>query len=283
MTDETRCPKCGAAFPNQAALMGHAKAVHAPATQTHPVAPPAQLACKACGMGFPTQGALGLHARTMHMKEPPANVARSIRPGRLLAWGAVGGLAGGLGLAGVMAITGQWLGLPVTMLAVIAQAMFGVSATSSGATTLGLGIHLLSSLLIGVALTGLVIGLSRASPKFSKGFFPASGGRIVSAGLLGGFLVFLVFGLPLMFAVLVPTMHTLMTSMIEMMGAPPTMAASMATTKLSGWMPGILTGFFVGHLVYGLLLAGVVSVGVRLQLRATGVESPRRVTQESSA
>ena len=187
---------------------------------------------------------------------------------RLLGWGALGGLLGGLGLAGVMAITGNLLGLPVTMLAVIAQAMLGISATSGGATGAGLAIHLVSSLLIGVVLTGAVVGLSRASSKFSRAFLPTTPGRIASTGLLGGFLVFLVFGLPLMFGVLVPTMHTLMTSMIEMMGAPASMAPAMATTKLNGWMPGIVAGFVIGHLVYGLFVGTLVGVGTHLQLRS---------------
>ena len=188
---------------------------------------------------------------------------------RLLGWGALGGLLGGLGLAGVMGITGNLLGLPVTMLAVIAQAMLGISATSGGATGAGLAIHLVSSLLIGVVLAGAVVGLSRASSKFSRAFLPTSPGRIASTGLLGGFLVFLVFGLPLMFGVLVPTMQTLMTSMIEMMGAPASMAPSMATTKLNGWMPGIVAGFFIGHLVYGLFVGTLVGAGIRLELRRT--------------
>ena len=77
------------------------------------------------------------------------------------------------------------------------------------------------------------------------------------------------FGLPLMFGVLVPTMQTLMTSMIEMMGAPASMAPAMATTKLNGWMPGMVVGFFIGHLVYGLFVGTLVGVGTHLQLRRT--------------
>ncbi len=282
MTDQVECPKCGAKFESQAALMEHAKTTHSMSASAAAPAP-AKFACPACGMDFPTQAALELHAKTMHMHGTPSNPARSVRPARLLAWGALGGIIGGLGLAGVMAVTGNLLGLPVTMLAVIAQAMFGVSAMSSGATAEGLGIHLLSSVLIGIVLTVVVVGLSRASAGFSKAFFPTSGGRIVSAGLLGGLLVFLVFGLPLMFLALVPTMHTLVTGMIEMMGASPSMASSMATTKLNGWMPSILSGFFIGHLVYGLLLAAFVFAGVRLQLRAAGRSATARRARESSA
>ena len=278
MADGMRCPKCGVTFDNPIAAMEHAKSAHG-MTSPGPAAH-AQFSCAACGVDFPSREALELHRKTVHRMEAPSNSARSIRVGRLLGWGALGGLLGGLGLAGVMAITGNLLGLPVTMLAIIAQAMFGISATSSGAMGAGLAVHLISSVLIGVVLTGLVIGLSRASARFSRAFFPTSAGRVVSAGLLGGFLVFLAFGLPLMFGILVPTMHTLMTNMIEMMGAPPSMASSMATTKLNGWEPSIAAGFFIGHLVYGLFVGALVGVGAHLQLRrlrtptARGTEAP---------
>lgn len=278
MADGMRCLKCGVTFDNPTAAMQHAKSAHGK-TSPGPAAP-AQYSCAACGVDFPSREALALHGKTVHQMEAPNNPTRSIRAGRLLGWGAMGGLLGGLGLAGVMAITGSLLGLPVTLLAIIAQAMFGISATSSGAMGAGLAIHLFSSVLIGVVLTGLVIGLSRASARFSRAFFPASAGRVVSAGLLGGFLVFLAFGLPLMFGILVPTMHTLMTNMTEMMGAPPSMASSMATTKLNGWMPSIAAGFFLGHLVYGLFVGALVGVGAHGQLRrlstpaARGSETP---------
>ena len=279
MADGMKCPKCAATFDTPTAAMEHAKRAHG-MTPPENSAPPVEFACRECRMDFPTHEALQLHRETQHRTEPPRTPARSVRAGRLLGWGALGGLFGGLGLAGVMAITGNLLNLPVTMLAVIAQAMFGISATSSGAMGAGLAVHLFSSILIGVVLTGAVIGLSRVSPKFAKAFFPSSAGRVASAGLLGGLLVFLVFGLPLMFGVLVPTMHTLMTNMIEMMGAPPSMASSLATTKLNGWMPSLFAGFFLGHLVYGLFVGTFVGVGTRLQLRrlsrpaARGTESP---------
>lgn len=282
MAEERRCPKCAATFDNPIAAMDHARRAHG-TTPPETAAPPAKFACKACEVVFPSREALEQHGRTAHRNEPLPNPARTVRAGRLLGWGALGGLVGGLGLAGVMAITGNLLGLPVTMLAVIAQAMFGISATSSGATGAGLAIHLFSSLLVGVALTGSVIGLSRVSTKFSRAFFPSKASRIASAGLFGGFLVFLVFGLPLMLGVLVPTMHTLMTSMIEMMGAPPSMASSVATTKLNGWMPGIFAGFFFGHLVYGALLAGMVYAGARLDLRTLSRSAAVGRARESSA
>ena len=278
MADGMRCPKCGATFDNPTSAMEHAKSAHgltSPGTAAR-----AQFSCAVCGADFPSREALKLHGKTGHPMEAPSHPARSIRVGRILGWGALGGLLGGFGLAGVMAITGNLLGLPVTMLAIIAQAMFGISATSSGAMATGLAIHLFSSVLIGVVLSGLVMGLSRASARFSRVFFPASAGRVISTGLLGGFLVFLAFGLPLMFGILVPTMHTLMTNMIERMGAPPSMASSMATTKLNGWVPSIAAGFFIGHLVYGLFVGALVGVGAHLQLRrlrtptARGTEAP---------
>ena len=267
MADGIPCPKCGMLFDNPSTAMKHAESAHGMPVPSP--APPAQYSCTACGAAFPSREALELHGGAAHGMRPRGNVAGSLRVSRLLGWGALGGLLGGLGLAGVMGITGNLLGLPVTMLAVIAQAMLGISATSGGATGAGLAIHLVSSLLIGVVLAGAVVGLSRASSKFSRAFLPTSPGRIASTGLLGGFLVFLVFGLPLMFGVLVPTMQTLMTNMIEMMGAPASMAPAMATTKLNGWMPGIVAGFFIGHLVYGLFVGTLVGVGTHLQLRRT--------------
>lgn len=281
MVEGTRCPQCGATFDDPTAATDHAKKAHGMVSAAIPPAP--GLSCPACGRSFAAQDALQLHARASHGSAAASEPSRSVRAARILGWGALGGIVGGLGLAGVMAITGKLLGLPVTMLAVIAQAMLGISATSGGAMGAGLTLHLLSSLLIGVVLVGSVLGISRASRRFSRIFFPTSGSRTVSAGLLGGFLVLLVVGLPLLFEVLVPTMHALMTNMIVMQGAARPTASGMATAKLSGWMPGVLTGFLLGHVVYGLLLAGFVYVGVRLDLRSTGHPTVVERSRRSSA
>lgn len=280
MPDGIPCPKCGAKFDSPAAAMEHARREHGVGDPA--VASPSHYLCPACKVEFPSREALELHQKAVHDMSASGDPARTLRVGPLLGWGAIGGILGGLGLAGVMAITGNLLGLPVTILAVIAQATVGVSAMSSGAEASGLGMHLLSSLLIGVVLAGIVVGLSRASPRFSRAFLPSSPRRVVTTGLLGGFLVFLIFGLPMMFVAMVPTMQTLMTTMIEMMGVPPAMATAMATSQLNGWMPGILEGFFLGHLVYGLFVSALVGAGTYLQLRRV----PRRAghgSQDSAA
>ena len=273
MAQEARCPKCGATFDAEAAALEHERTAHG--VGSGPPQPRA-LACPACGMRLPTPQALRAHGQAMHpTSATPAVAARSVRPGRTLAWGALGGFVGGLGLWVTMAITGKLLSLPVTMLGVIGQAMFGLSASSNSAIVAGLALHLVSSLLIGVVVSAVLLGLSRSSDRFSRAFFPATASRVASSGLLAGLVVFVAFGLPMLMGVLAPTMHSILTNMMEMLGASPSTASVVATTKLDGLLPSILAGFFIGHLVYGLLVGAVVYGGVRWQLNGRRAATPR--------
>lgn len=186
-----------------------------------------------------------------------------------------GGLVGELGLWITMAITGNMLSLSVSLLGDIGQAVFGITASSNSTVGAGLAILLFSSILIGVVLSAALLGLSRFSAGFSRAFFPATAPRIAPFGLLGRLLVFLVFGLPMLMGVLAPTMLTILTNVMVRVGASPSMASGMATTKLNGMMPGIAGDFFIGHVVYGTLLAAVACGAVRWELHAHRAAVPR--------
>lgn len=59
------------------------------------------------------------------------------------------------------------------------------------------------------------------------------------------------------------------------------MPASMAAPKLNGMLGGLVTAFFLGHLLYGLLAGVFARLAVRSQLHATGATVSRGI--ESTA
>jgi hypothetical protein len=173
---------------------------------------------------------------------------------RFLRWGALGGFLGGIGLAVVMLAAGQaLLGSGVAVVCSMGVALIGLQATSTSTTVLGLALHFIAAIVIGVVLAAIALVVrSRLASRFAI-TNPRNGAVI---GLLGGFLVWLVFGLPLMTFALAPAMVQVNGMM---MPSNMMMGEEEAKAVLSG--AGFIGAWLAGHLLYGLIWGATTGFG----------------------
>jgi hypothetical protein len=211
--------------------------------------------CSICGSTFDTNEQLRAHMGTAHPERSgkprwPPSVSR----GRFLRWGALGGFLGGIALALVMLAAGQaLLGDGVAVVCSMGVALIGLQATSTPTTILGLGIHFTVAIVIGVVLAAVALLLRG---RFAGRFAITTVRNGAGFGLLGGFLVWLVFGLPLMTFALAPAMVQVMGMMMPgnmMMGEEEARAA------LGG--AGFIGAWFGGHLLFGLIWGATTGFG----------------------
>ena len=170
-----------------------------------------------------------------------------------LKWGVLGGFIGAIFMALVMIGAVQAaMGDGVAVVCSMGVALIGLQPTSTATTTLGLIIHLIMGIVIGVILVtaSFVIGHQLLIKNVKKG---------VSVGLLGGFIVYLVLGLPILFYVMVPAMI----QVLGMMGGAATMAANEADAMMmiNSLMAPLLGAWLVAHLVYGATWGAFVGHG----------------------
>lgn len=234
--------------------------------------------CKACGIEFASKDELMDHAKEAHGGGMPVGrvAAQKSSLQTFVLWGAIGGFLGALGMVVVMMVAGTMAGWPVTMLGVIGFALMGGSPTAMATIAIGLTLHLISSIIIGVVLGAVGYGLLRSSSALGK-LSPVNPVRGVSTGILGGIVILLVYGLPMLMLMLKPALLKIAMTMAAMQisamnpGMPPsqvaTMAASMAQTMVGNMMPGMLAAFFIAHLVYGALVGVAIGFGVRRSLQ----------------
>ena len=174
-----------------------------------------------------------------------------------LKWGAVGGFAGAILMALVMMGATSAAGLGATaMICAMAAAVLGLppnaSATSIGA---GLALHLIDGIAIGLIVVGVTLAVKRGLQIKN-----AKSGLLI--GLLAGFVVWLVFGLPVMLFVMPPSMVDALSMMMPANGMTQAQVMGEAMTMLQGMM-GMLAGvFLIGHLIYGAALGTIVGYGV---------------------
>ncbi len=186
-----------------------------------------------------------------HAREAHAAKARPLWPPAVyratyLRWAALGGLLGGIAMAVVMMVAGQaLLGSGIAIVCSLGVAVFGGAPTSMATTLGGLVIHFISAVIIGVAVA-LVTLFVRNRVRGRLAITNAKNGTGI--GLLAGFVVWLVWGLPLMFVLLIPAMETVMMAM-PMNGMAPTQAELMM--MLQGVMVPLMAAWLLAHLVYG--------------------------------
>jgi len=192
-------------------------------------------------------------------KAHPVGAARPrwppmVSPPGFLRWGAFGGFLGGIALALVMLAAGQvLLGSGVAVVCSMGVALIGLQATSTPTTILGLGLHFVAAIVIGVVLAAIALAVrSRLASRFAI-TNPRNGAVI---GLLGGFLVWLVFGLPLMTFALAPAMVQVNGMM---MPSNMMMGEEEARAVLSG--AGFIGAWLAGHLLYGLIWGATTGFG----------------------
>ena len=186
------------------------------------------------------------HAREAHAARAKPLWPPAVSRASYLRWAALGGLLGGIAMAVVMMVAGQvLLGSGIAVVCSLGVAVFGGAPSSMATTVGGLVIHLISAIVIGVVL-GLVSLALRSRVRGSLAITNVKNGTGI--GLLAGFAVWLVWGLPLMFVMLIPAMETVMMAM-PMNGMAPTQAELMM--MLQGVLLPLMAAWFLAHLVYG--------------------------------
>jgi hypothetical protein len=193
----------------------------------------------------------------------PPTVSR----GSFLRWGALGGFLGGVILALVMMAAGQvLLGDGVAVVCSMGVALIGLQATSTPTTILGLGIHFLAAILIGLVLAAIALVVRG---RFASRFAITNPRNGAMFGLFGGFLVWLVFGLPLMTFVLAPALVNVVGMMMPsnmMMGEEEARAALGGAPFIGAW--------FAGHLLWGLVWGTTLGFGAARKAAKTAGVSP---------
>lgn len=202
-------------------------------------------ACSVCGAAFETKQQLMDHAAKAHPMGtkplwPPAVNRRSY-----LRWAALGGLLGGIGMAVVMMIAGQVLfnsGIAVvcSMGAILLGAQAAGTPSGTGA---GFVLHFVSSVLIGVVIAAVTLAVRS---RFGGRLAITNVRNGTGVGLLAGFAVWVVWGLPLLFLLLAPAMVDVMGMMM-----PGASGMTMAMAELNAAMGYLLAAWFVAHLVFG--------------------------------
>jgi hypothetical protein len=181
--------------------------------------------------------------------------------GKSIVFGAIGGFGGGLVMIPFMILTAIMAGMPANTMPVAMSLAFG--ANQNDAMTSGLGMHLLTSALIGVifgAITSLVGKLRITS--FGKG---------IAEGLITGMIAFVVLFVPISMMVMPPVLVEMMVQM------NPSMTQQQAMGMLQQGMPMMMGIGVLEHLVYGAVLGAITSALV-LKLGARTEE--RRSLQE---
>lgn len=163
--------------------------------------------------------------------------------GKSVVFGAIGGFVGGLIMIPFMMLTAIMAGMPANTMPVAMGLAFG--ANQNDAMTSGLGMHLLTSALIGVifgAITSLVGKLRITS--FGKG---------IAEGLITGMIAFVVLFVPISMMVMPPVLVEMMMQM------NPSVTLQQAMGMLQQGMPMMMGIGVLEHLVYGAVLGAITS------------------------
>jgi hypothetical protein len=177
-------------------------------------------------------------------------------------FGAVGGLAGGLAMSPFLIIIPILTGMPPDTMLIAMGLIFGAFSNSS-VMTIGFGMHMLTSVLIGIifgAVTSLVGTLMIT--RFRKG---------IVEGIMTGMIAFVVVFIPISMIVMPPI---LMKMAMEM---NPSMTQEEIMSGMQQNMPTMFGLSIIEHIVYGVLLGTVTAY---LILR-TGIKRDHEVQQHT--
>src|SRR5919198_1241444 len=180
--------------------------------------------------------------------------SRSI--GKSILFGAIGGFVGGLVMIPFMMLTAMLAGMPANTIPVAMGLAFG--ANQNDAITTGLGMHMLTSALIGVIFGAITASVDKLR---ITGI-----GKGVGEGLIAGMIAFAVLFIPISMAVMPPVLIKMMIQM------NPTVSQQQAMGMLQQGMPMMMGIGVLEHLAYGAVLGAITSTLV-LKLGARKEES----------
>jgi uncharacterized membrane protein YagU involved in acid resistance len=143
-------------------------------------------------------------------------------------------------------ITAILAGMPPDTMPIAMGLMFGASATKDSAMIVGFGMHMLTSILIGVIFGIVTAKVNKLRiTSFRKG---------IVEGLITGMIAFVVLFIPISMAAMPPVLVGMAMQM------NPTMTQTQIMSMLQQNMPMMFGMGILEHLVYGAVLGAVTSV-----------------------
>jgi hypothetical protein len=163
--------------------------------------------------------------------------------GKSILFGAIGGFVGGLVMIPFMMLTAIMAGMPANTIVVAMGLAFG--ANQNNAMTMGLGMHLLTSTLIGVIFGAITASVGKLRiTGFRKG---------IVEGLITGMIAFAVLFIPISMMVMPPVLIKMMIQM------NPSVTQQQAMGMLQQGTPMMMGIGILEHLVYGAVLGAITS------------------------
>jgi hypothetical protein len=165
--------------------------------------------------------------------------------GKSIAFGAIGGFVAGLVMAPFIMITAILAGMPPDTMLIAMGLMFGPSSSKDIAMMVGFGMHILTSILIGM-IFGVVTSLV-------KKFWITGFGKVIIEGLITGMIAFIVLFIPISMGVMPPILMKMAMQM------NPTMTEQQIMGMMQQNMPMMMGMGILEHLVYGAVLGAVTT------------------------
>ncbi len=211
---------------------------------------PGSETCQVCGATFQTREALMDHAAKAHPMGTKSRWPPAVDRGTYLRWAALGGLLGGVAMALVMMAAGQaLLGDGIAVVCSMGVALIGLQATSTPTTVLGLVLHFIAAIIIGVVIATVTLAVRN---RFAGRLAITNAKNGTAVGVLAGFAVWLVWGLPLMLFAMAPAMVKVMAMMMP--GSNMMMAEQDSMMMLQSVFGLFIAAWLVAHLAYGAVL-----------------------------
>jgi hypothetical protein len=160
-------------------------------------------------------------------------------------FGAIGGFVAGLVMAPFIMITAILAGMPPDTMLIAMGLIFGPSSSKDIAMMVGFGMHMLTSILIGI-IFGAVISLVKKL--WITGF-----GKGIIEGLVTGMIAFVVLFIPISIGVMPPILMKMAMQM------NPTMTEQQIMGMMQQNMPMMMGMGILEHLVYGAVLGAVTT------------------------
>jgi hypothetical protein len=180
--------------------------------------------------------------------------------GKNIVFGAIGGLVAGLVMAPFLMIAAILAGMPPETMPIAMGLMFGASYSKDIAMVVGFGMHMLTSILIGI-IFGAVISV--------KKFWITGFRKGIVEGLITGMIAFVVLFIPIGMSV----MPILMKMAAQ---TNPTMTEQQVMLMMQQNMPMMMGVGILEHLVYGTVLGSVTTA----LILKTGMERGQKHKQE---
>ena len=184
-----------------------------------------------------------------------------------IVFGAIGGLVAGVVMASFIMMSAILAGMPPDTMLVAMGLMFGSSSPKDIAMMVGFGMHILTSILIGM-IFGVVTSLV-------KKFWITGFGKVIIEGLITGMIAFVVLFIPISMGVMPPILMKMAMQM------NPTMTQQQIMGMMQQNMPMMIGMGILEHLVYGAVLGAVTTALIlKTGMRRRGQQQQEHMKEE---